>query len=94
MLEMSVPKILLIEEVRFCGGGFEPLVGWADIIAFADDVRARPSPTTALSALSVARLKLFRLITMTLEFSLFPFLINWQNDEGAVTYRVKHGLAH
>jgi len=75
MFDMSVPNILLIEEVLFYGGGgFEGCAG--DIIALADEVRARPRPTTALSARSVARLKLFRLMTMTFEFSLLPFLIN------------------
>jgi len=56
MLEMSVPKMRLIEEVRLAGLALTA-VDWA-----------------TLSPRSVARLNELRLITMTFEFSLLPFL--------------------
>ncbi len=66
-LEMSVPKIRLMEEVR--------LAGWA--LAGTPVLGA----VVALSILSVALLNEFLLITITFEFSLFPFLRSYNMNE-------------
>ena len=74
ILDMSVPKNLLIEDVRFAGlalaaGIVDEFVIWAceaeDMVGFWCWL--------ALSTLSVALLKEFLFITITFEFSLFPF---------------------
>jgi hypothetical protein len=69
MFDMSVPKILLIEDVRFAG--FALAATWGpptevDIVALWGWWLEQPSR-------SVARLNEFLLITITLEFSLLPF---------------------
>ena len=63
-LEMSVPKIRLMDEVRLAGLA---LAGTAVLGA-----------VVALSILSVALLNEFLLITITFEFSLFPFLRSYK----------------
>ena len=76
MFGMSVPKILLMDDVRFYVAGFDPPLFPTPVVieAFAEELNPRTPP--ALSPLSVTLLKEFRLMTITFEFSLFPFLIN------------------
>ena len=68
MFEMSVPKILLIDEVRLAGFAMVTIGAPEEVIV------ALCGWWLALSPLSVARLNEFLLMTMTFEFSLFPFL--------------------
>lgn len=63
-----MPKIRLIEAVRFYGLALAAITLMLAGLGF---------PEAALSPHSAARLNEFLLITITLEFSLFPFLRNY-----------------